>query len=263
MNEIFEAVSARIKAPYFGYSLLAFFGMNWRGLFLLAFTEGTPEIRMAAFDGTTSVWSLIVVPLLFGALVTAATPWVRVFFAWLSRSPFERLDIMQLVSEQRRTIKKAQLDKAISEAGAAQEEELIARARRDAEIAAEIKNDEIRKNLMDQLEAARRERDELSKRIGGESPQVALSSLEWQILMAAVESESNLIHLSAKGNKVSLRSGGKEFLSDGGKSALEISNSVGSLANKGLVVPVAGKENLFHVSRSGFNLIRGRNGPGQ
>ena len=34
MNDIFDAISARIKAPYFGYALLAFIGLNWRGIFL-------------------------------------------------------------------------------------------------------------------------------------------------------------------------------------------------------------------------------------
>ncbi|MFT7880687.1 MAG: hypothetical protein ABXS91_09875, partial [Sulfurimonas sp.] len=71
MDEIVDAITSRFKSPYFGYALLAFFALNWRGIFLLAVTDGSPQDRLAAFDSVTDTYTLILFPLLTGALVAA------------------------------------------------------------------------------------------------------------------------------------------------------------------------------------------------
>lgn len=99
MHDVLDAISARIKAPYFGYALLAFIGLNWRGMFLLTVTNGSPQERLAAFDAQTSAWSLVVLPLLVGGLVTLVSPWVRLGFGLLSKRPFEHIDNLHLDSD--------------------------------------------------------------------------------------------------------------------------------------------------------------------
>src|SRR5690606_26367828 len=97
---------------YFGYALLAFIGLNWRGIFLLTVTSGSPQVRLAAFDAQTSAWSLVVLPLFVGALVTLASPWVRLGFGLLSKRPFEHIDNLHLDSEHKKTIRKTQLEQS-------------------------------------------------------------------------------------------------------------------------------------------------------
>ena len=50
MNDVIDAINTRFKSPYFGYAVLAFFALNWRGIFLLSATEGDPASRLEAFD---------------------------------------------------------------------------------------------------------------------------------------------------------------------------------------------------------------------
>jgi len=66
MGDVLDAVSARIKAPYFGYAVLAFIALNWRAIFLFVMTEATPVERLAIFDAHTSNWTLFFAPLLVG-----------------------------------------------------------------------------------------------------------------------------------------------------------------------------------------------------
>ena len=77
MNEVFEALNSRIKAPYFGYAILAFFALNWRGIFLLVVDDSEPVNRLALFDSETSFWTLLVFPLLVGAVVAASAQWLK------------------------------------------------------------------------------------------------------------------------------------------------------------------------------------------
>ena len=84
MKDIIDAVSSRIKTPYFGYAVLAFFALNWRGIFLLVVMTGSPQERLVAFDSATNQYTLLVLPLLVGALVAASTSWVQYVFEVIS-----------------------------------------------------------------------------------------------------------------------------------------------------------------------------------
>jgi hypothetical protein len=69
MKKVLEAISNRMKAPYFGYSILAFIVLNWREVFLRMTSKKEPADRLALFELETSVWTLVVYPLLIGALL--------------------------------------------------------------------------------------------------------------------------------------------------------------------------------------------------
>lgn len=173
MNDIFDAISARLKAPYFGYALLAFIGLNWRGIFLLSVTMGTPQERLSAFDAQTSEWSLVVLPLIFGAVITLASPWVRLAFSFLSKRPFEHIDDLHLDAEHRKTIRKTQLERSRAELFASKESELIGRAKRDEEIL-EIENEQLKEKLIQEIEALRLQRDRMSSDVQGHQNGVGL-----------------------------------------------------------------------------------------
>jgi hypothetical protein len=106
MNDLVDAVTSRIRAPYFGYSLLAFVALNWRGLFLLFVTEGTPQQRLDAFDAETSKLTLYVLPLVVGLTVAATAPWVRLAFSRLWIKPLQRIDFIQIESDHQSTFRR-------------------------------------------------------------------------------------------------------------------------------------------------------------
>lgn len=156
MKDVLDAVTTRIKAPYFGYAVLAFIGWNWRGLFLLVMTPGTPEHRLTLFDTHTNMWSLYAAPLLTGLFVAASAEWISFILSWISRKPVHWKETEQLESEHRKNILIADLEKIRNERFSRKEEELIARAKRDEQVK-EIVDDDLKKELADEIEALRNE----------------------------------------------------------------------------------------------------------
>lgn len=165
MKELVDAISTRIKSPYFGYVILAFFAMNWRGIFLLLFTNSNPQDRLSAFDSLTNVWSLLFVPLAIGALVAATAPWILYVFEYISQKPFELTDSLRLEAEHKALIKQAQLEQSRTEIFSIRESELIQRAKRDEEVA-NIADEEAKEKLQSEIDELRRARDRLSSEVG-------------------------------------------------------------------------------------------------
>ncbi|MBE4267628.1 hypothetical protein HJ071_24005 [Vibrio parahaemolyticus] len=85
MKEVVEAVNARLKAPYFGYAILAFIALNWRGFFVLVLTEGTPEDKLALFDTHTDIYTLVIYPLVIGVVVAGTAHWLKYFFGCIEK----------------------------------------------------------------------------------------------------------------------------------------------------------------------------------
>lgn len=192
VNDVLDAVSARIKAPWFGYSILAFIGLNWRGIFLLTTTEGAPHMRLAAFDAVTSQWSLVVFPLLAGLFVALTAPWIRFAFGFASRRPFELIDNIHLMAEHKRTLLKTELEQSRAAFFAAKEEEIIERAKRDEQVD-DISSDEIRFRVKTELDEIRRQRESASHGFGLPTVVARLSDEEARMLKAAARNESGSI----------------------------------------------------------------------
>ncbi|EED39101.1 hypothetical protein SSKA14_2117 [Stenotrophomonas sp. SKA14] len=234
MNDILDAMSARIKAPWFGYAVLAFIAINWRGMFLLATTEGAPLVRLAAFDAATSPWTLFVWPLAAGVVATAATPWTRFLFAWLAKKPFEHIDDLQIESEHRRTVRKTELEQSRSALLATQEAEIIERAMRDVEVQ-KISDAEVKERAEAQLEALRQKRDFESRRDEGELWSDRLSSTELDLLKQATKDGSgSIMRVEYIGGR-RLQAGGVAFGMKGTREFLRYESALESLLKWGLV----------------------------
>lgn len=158
MGDVLDAVSARIKAPYFGYAVLAFVAWNWRGIFLLVMTAGSAEQRLAVFDLHTNVWSLYVAPLITGVVVAASSEWIRFIFEWVARNPRLWMEMNHQQAEHKKVIQKIELERLRDERFTRREEELIARAQRDEKVK-EIADDEVKRQLQSELDELRRERE--------------------------------------------------------------------------------------------------------
>ncbi|MBB3777502.1 hypothetical protein FHY16_000223 [Xanthomonas campestris] len=253
MKEIFDAVSTRIKAPYFGYALLAFISLNWRGLFLLSVTNGNPQERLKAFDSQTDAWSLIVLPLFIGALVTLVSPWIRLGFGYLAKRPFEYMDNLNLDSEHKKNIRKTQLEQSRADFFAGKESELIKRAKRDEEIL-EIEDAQLKEKLKQEIDALRREREKMSVDLGGQSEAVHMSTPEREILKAAAQDKSGSIMIMSYISGRIIQAGSRTFGEGGGRDLSKYDSALKNLVSKNLVSAVGHKGEMFELTHAGWQL---------
>ena len=173
MKDVIDAISARIKAPYFGYAVLAFFALNWKGIFLLIVSTDSPVARVSLFEAETSVWSLVVWPLIVGAFVAFTSPWIAFVFQVLSKKPALLIEMQKLEAAHHVVVKQTELESARSKLIAERENELIERAKRDDGLSA-IRNESKREELKKQLSSLRKDRDTLSEELRDVSGGLAL-----------------------------------------------------------------------------------------
>lgn len=253
MHDVLDAISARIKAPYFGYALLAFIGLNWRGIFLLTVTSGSPQERLAAFDAQTSAWSLVVLPLLVGGLVTLVSPWLRLGFGLLSKRPFEHIDNLHLDSEHKKMIRKTQLEQSRSAFFASKESELIERAKRDEEVL-EIEDEQLKEKLKREIDALRRERERMSVGLNEYENDVRLSAQEREILKAAAQDKSgSIMRMSYSGGRT-IQAGSRTFGEESSRDFAKYDSALNNLVSKGLVSAVGRKGEMFELTHAGWQL---------
>lgn len=258
MKEVVEAVHSRVKSPYFGYSILAFFALNWRGLFLLIVTNGDPQDRLAAFDAETSAYSLVLFPLLIGAAVAASTHWLRYFFGFISQWPLEKLANIDLEAEHRKTIYQTKLEQSRVDLVEVKEKELIARAKRDEEVA-EIEDDDAKEKLMAQLESLRKERDNLSQQIIEQHSLESLSkdsisTAANELLVAASKEEAGTIIRSRSAGHNAIEAGLHSF---GGQSQREFSKydaALDELLIGGFIKESGSKGDFFELTHTGWQV---------
>lgn len=262
MKDVIDAVSSRFKTPYFGYATLAFIALNWRGIFLLATTEGTPQERLAVFDGESSIYTLVVLPLLIGTLLAASTHWVQYIFGLISRKPAGLIEDLRLEAEHRKTIRQTELEQSRSDLFAVKEQELIERAKRDEEVA-RIEGDEAKEKLAAQLDELRRERDQLSAQLNnqasfGRPTAYNLSSEAGEILKAASENKNGMILKPRSIGNRSIQAGSKLFGSESSRDFAKYDDALGELINQGLVKGLGGKGETFELTHNGWQLADAR-----
>ncbi len=253
MNDIIDAIGARIKAPYFGYALLAFIALNWRGMFLLATTSGIPQDRLAAFDSITSFASLIIWPLVVGAAVTAFSPWIKFVFAFISKMPFEHIDNLNLHAEHKKTIRRTELERSRADLFAGKEAELIERAKRDEEVL-QIEDESLQEELKAELDLLRKERDRMSHGLYSSESKVQLSPTETELLKIAAKSGSGTIsrnqYLSGRNIKV----GSLTFGTDSTKEFAKYDSALRSLVSKELVRGMGPGPTIFELTHTGWQI---------
>jgi hypothetical protein len=258
MKDVIDAVSSRMKAPYFGYAILAFLALNWRGIFLLAATTGTPQERLAAFDSLTNHYTLLVLPLLAGALVAASTSWIQYLFGIVSRKPAGLIDNLYLEAEHKKTIRQVELEQSRTDLFAVKEKELIDRAKRDEEVAG-IDDDEAKEKLASQIESLRWERDQLSAQLKDQSTvekpsAYNLSKEAIEIIKAASQSKSGaIIKLKSIGERT-IQTGGRSFGSENPRDFAKYDAALDELIKQRLVKALGAKGELFELTNNGWQV---------
>ena len=254
MNDLIEAVRARIKTPYFGYAVLAFLALNWRGIFLLATTTGSPEVRLSAFDSVTNHYTLLIFPLFVGAVVAALTSWIQYLFEWISRKPLELIENIHLEASHKKTIKQAQLEESRSKLFAVKEIELIDRAKRD-EVIANIEDEATKQKIMSQIDSIRQERDRLSEQLKNQAIDDInnISKEAVELIKAASESDNGTI-INIKSSDRSIQAGNQSFGSDNSRNFAKYDAALNELLNKNLVKALGVKGEVFELTNIGWQL---------
>jgi hypothetical protein len=254
MKEVVEAINNRIKTPYFGYSILAFIALNWRGVFLMMTSKKEPTERLALFDLETSIWTLVVYPLLIGAFIAITFHWLRYFFRVIERVPRELVENLSLEAEHKRIIKQTQLEEARTKLFAMKEEELIDRAKRDEEVA-DIQNSVTKDKLAAQLNKLRNEKDLLTKELEERvSPEKALSKEAITILREAAKDKQGTIMVikTFDGNTIQVNK--KEFGAEDQRAFSKYEAALDELIKNNLVKELGHKGEVFELTSSGWEI---------
>lgn len=134
IKDVSDAVSERIKAPLYGYVILAFVAINWKGFFFLIMTTGAPVVRWVAFENHTSSWSLYFWPVILGLVLTLAAPWLRYVFDWTSSMPLKKSRHMAFEEKSGDLEKELELKELREKGRKLKERELFDKAKMDSEI---------------------------------------------------------------------------------------------------------------------------------
>ncbi|WP_418512143.1 hypothetical protein [Corallibacter sp.] len=260
MKDLFDAITTRIQAPYFGYSLLAFVVLNWRALFLLIMLDATAHERISIFEQETSVWSVVVLPLLVGAILAIFTPWSRYIFEYLSQKPFALRDRIHLHADHQRTIQQTKLEQARSELFGQKEQELIERAKRDEEIAG-IDDEDVKARLTNELATLRAERDKLASQMNSMGATLnadVLSGEAVKIIEAAAATKSGTILTSKSLSGRSIKAGNSVFGDKDAKSYALYESALEDLETMGYVKPQGPKREIFGLTHKGWRFAENR-----
>ena len=255
MKEVVDAVNDRIKTPYFGYAILVFIALNWKGFFLLVLSKGKPEEKLALFDAQTDIYTLLIYPLAVGAVVAATAHWLKFLFCIIERKPKELVDNIQLEAEHKKTIKKYKLEKSRSELFAVKENELIDRAKRD-EAVEDIEDLEAKEKLISQLNSIRAERDMLSNELQSkQQPENTLSKEAKEILVAASSDDNgSIMKLSTIGDRA-IQAGKSSFGSKDQKLFVKYEAALDQLVERDFVKDLGHKGEVFEITHKGWGLV--------
>lgn len=247
MNDLLDAMNSRLKSPYFGYALLAFFGLNWKALFILAASSSTPQLRVAEFEMMTSFWTLAILPLTVGAAVAFATPWIRFGFAHVARKPMELAEDIQLLAENRKLTRQTQLEKARSLQFAAKETELIERAKRDEQVAT-IEDEETKQRVSNELKSLRLRRDNLSARAADRD---GLLNPSIELLIAAASNNGRILRLKTLSG-TSIQVGKIEFGADSPQHFAMYDEALDRLVNLQFAKSAGSGGQIFELTNAGW-----------
>ena len=255
MKDVVDAVNNRIKTPYFGYAILAFIALNWRGFFLLVLSEGKPEEKLVLFDAQTDIYTLLIFPLAIGAVVAATTLWLKYLFGLIERKPKELVENLQLEAEHKKTIKQTQLEQSRSDLFAVKENELIDRAKRD-EAVADIEDSETKEKLIKQLDSIRTERDMLSNELQRkQQPENTLSKEAKEILVAASSDDrGNIMKIITMSDR-NIQAGKNSFGSKDQKSFVKYEAALDQLVEHDFVKELGHKGEVFEITHKGWKLL--------
>ena len=112
MKDLLDAISDRMKTPYYGYVLIAFLFFNWREIFVLIASDDEITQRIEYFDNSTSLYGLIVWPVTIGFGLSILGPWLKWSLDFLTAYPADQISSRILRSENKLIVEQTQLEQS-------------------------------------------------------------------------------------------------------------------------------------------------------
>ena len=180
IKEIIESMGTKIRSPLFGYYFFLFLTINWKPIFYVLISDTKVTERISYFENATSIYSLLIVPIILAAIGAVAYPWINYYFLNLCKKPTELRNNIQAQSEHALIQKKQELEKIRNELLSVKETELINRAKRDQELD-EITDNNLKIKLKSEIEKLRKERDSFNSRKKETNNKVNIKHLKEQL----------------------------------------------------------------------------------
>lgn len=163
LKDVVATLNGRLRSHFFGSAFLAFVGTNWKVLFYLFFADRPVRAKFLFFDENTDAYSLLVVPVLIGLIIAMASPWIKLFGAYIATLPTRKLVGLQDAEKIKRQINEltllAEKEDAVARLEKASEIRKIEAAKRleeAAEVTAEVKQEIVadrEKKIADQTDS--------------------------------------------------------------------------------------------------------------
>lgn len=113
LNQIFQAMNARLRSPFIGYFILAQIYLNYAAFILLLWGEGSVDDRVDCFAATVTFQRFVVLPILISLVGGILGPWIKFGGAWVAKWPSERLK--KLESDEARKLRIHDFEQATEE----------------------------------------------------------------------------------------------------------------------------------------------------
>lgn len=181
-----------MRSPILGSIVLAFFIINWKPIWYLIFAEQSVAVKFLYFDLNTNYISLYILPITIGVGLGAASPWIRLFGAWLAIKPlrsWQRLQfdqrhdqkLYQLQREKEALDKEKDIEESKGKVAEARDRRAIESAQREKE-AEMVGGKEAVDGLIDLRENHERSSElspsEIAEKLSGREKAVILSMSE-------------------------------------------------------------------------------------
>ena len=110
MKDIIEAFNTRVKSPIFGYFIFSWLFFNWKPLALLFFDKALLTERISTFEVSTTIYTLLFLPIVSAVFIAIVSPWVGYVFLWVAQKPTDLKNLIQAKSEHNNLFEKQRLE---------------------------------------------------------------------------------------------------------------------------------------------------------
>lgn len=168
IKEIFDVWATRIRCPLFGYFSLAFIGTNWKAIFYLLFADSDVPSRIAYFEQSTHLSSMLWTPLGASLIAALGYPWVQFALIYATSFPNNRRNAVNAKSESELLEVKISLEQKRNELARQKEQHVLDKAKIDESVES-IDDETARTKAKEEILAIRRTENILYEALTAES----------------------------------------------------------------------------------------------
>lgn len=157
MDDIKKTITERIRSAHLTYIAATFSALNWKAFFVLYNANGTPQARLSEFEQHTDIWFAIIIPVVLGIIITAATPGIKLIIALCSEWFIRKKIKLEYERQAWISSEMEKFDMEFSKSEAVRDKAIFERAKDIQLRLNELDSDEARQIYLSELEAARLE----------------------------------------------------------------------------------------------------------